>query len=151
MSQEVCDQILRDGDYRRLRKGWPELFLHLQGPQTDQDAEIVLHHARTQNPRIEFKARAWSHAWLTERELPSGLPDELKPSAERLYPKVASAVGISVKSNNPFIKPIVGEIRQSMEHAVLEAEADGKLLDVVHVRVRMAEARESTYRKLLGR
>ena len=151
MSQAACDQVLRDGDHRRLLKGWSEIFPHLRGPQTEADAKVVMHHARTQNPRIEFKLRAYSHSWLLERALPSGLPDELRPKAQRMYPVVVSAVGISVNTKNEFLKPIVGEVRQSMEYAVLEAEADGKLEDTPHVRKRMLEARKRTYKRLLGR
>jgi len=146
----ACDQVLRDGDHRRLRKGWSELFPHLPGPQSDEDAEIVLHHARTQNPRIEFKLRAWSHRWLAERDIPSGLPDELKPKAERLYPVVVSAVFVSANSNSPALRPVAKMVQDAMSDAVLEAEADGKLLDTPFVRTRIQEARAKTFKQLLG-
>jgi hypothetical protein len=42
-------------------------------------------------------------------------------------------------------------IRGAMEHAVLEAEGDGKLLDDAHVRRRMQEARAKAKRQLFGR
>ncbi|HXC74424.1 MAG TPA: hypothetical protein VN640_07070 [Sphingomicrobium sp.] len=150
MSQEACDQVLRDGDHRRLLKGWPELFPHLPGPQTDSDAEIVLHHARTQNPRIDFKLRAWSHRWLVDHSLPSGLPDELKPKAERLYSVVVSAVFVSANSNSPALKPLAKMVQSAMSDAVLEAEADGKLLDTPFVRARIQDARRRTFKQLLG-
>lgn len=150
MSQLACDQIARDGDHRRLRRAWPELFPHLPGPKTDDEAEIVLHHTRTQNPRIEFKLRAWSHRWLIERDLPSGLPDELKPKAERLYPVVVSAVFVSANSNSPALRPLAKLVQNAMSDAVLEAEADGRLLDAPFVRARIQDARKKTFKQLLG-
>lgn len=151
MSATAFRAMLEAGDVDALRGAWAELAPHLPQPETRAQAEIVMHMTRTSSATVGFKFRAWSHRWLTERELPSQLPDDLKPKADRLYPRVASAVGISVKSDNPFIKPIVTEVRQSMENAVLEAEADGKLEDALFVRARMNEARERTYRTLLGR
>jgi hypothetical protein len=59
---------------------------------------------------VSFKARAWSHRWLTERALPSGLPDRLKPSAERVYSRVVEGVGISVNCRNPVLKPAMIEV-----------------------------------------
>jgi hypothetical protein len=150
VSQAACDQVLRDGDHWRLLKGWPELFPHLPGPKNDDEAEIVLHHARTQNPRIDFKLRAWSHRWLVDHSLPSGLPDELKPKAERLYPVVVSAVFVSANSNSPALKPVAKLVQDAMSEAVLEADADGKLLDTPFVRARIQDARAKTLKQLLG-
>jgi hypothetical protein len=47
--------------------------------------------------------------------------------------------------------PAVVEVRGSMEHAVLEAEADGLLGDTTHVSRRMTEAKNRTMRALFGR
>lgn len=110
----------------------------------------MLHHARTQNQRIEFKLRAYSHSWLVDRTFPSGLPDELRPRAERIYPVTVSAVGIAIKSRNPLLRPLATAVQTAMENAVLEADADHKLGDSVFVRARMNEARERTYKKLVG-
>jgi hypothetical protein len=142
--------LLEAGDVDALRGAWAMAAPHLPQPETREDAEIVMHHARTTAESISFRKRAYSHAWLTERALPSGLPDELRPRAERMYPVVVSAVGISVNTKNEFLKPVIAEVRGAMEHAVLEAEADGKLKDSEHVQQRMFEARERTYRQLLG-
>lgn len=132
--------------YRDL---WRKFSPHLYQPKNDEDARVTLHNARTQCNSIAFDLRAYSHRWLTERGFPSGLPDNLKPKAERLYPRVVSAVGISVNAKSEFMKPIVGLVRNAMEHAVLDAYADGRE-EPVFVKQRMMEARERTIQKLLG-
>lgn len=151
MSRAAFLSLLEAGDVEGLRKAWGEISPHLPQPETYAQAEITMHMARTSHEQVSLKARAWSHRWLEERSFPSQLPDALKPKAERIYPRVASAVGISVNSDNQYIKPILGEVRQSMEHAVLEAEADGKLEDSNHVYSRMMDAKDRTFRQLLGR
>jgi hypothetical protein len=108
-----------------------------------------MHHARTQTETVSLKARAWSHRWLTERGLPSGLPDRLKPSAERIYPRVATSVGISVNTRSPWLKPAMVEVRRSMEDAVEDCYANGDTAPAI-VRPRMFEAREKTLRSLFG-
>ena len=149
MSASAFRALLEAGDVDGLRAAWCKVAPHLPQPETRRHAEIVMHLTRT-GTDMPFKLRAYSHAWLTERALPSHLPDELKPRAERLYPRVVSAVGISVNTKNEFLKPVVNEVCQAMEYAVLEAEGDGKLEDSAHVRLRMSEARERTYRALVG-
>lgn len=108
-----------------------------------------MHRARTEAGGVSLRARAWSHRWLEERGFPSGLPDNLKPKAERLCPKVIGAVGISVNTSNPYLKPATVEVRQAMEYAVNDAYADGRT-DPAFVSQRMEEARAKTWRKLVG-
>ena|SRR5690242_9128453 len=151
MSGAAFQALLEAGDVDGLRKAWLKAAPHLPQPASREVAETTMHYARTTGATISFEKRAYSHAWLTERSLPSGLPDNLRPKAERMYPRVASTVGISVNARSPFLQPIVGEVREAMQDAVLEAEADGKLDDVQHVKARMAEARDKTYRALAGR
>jgi hypothetical protein len=143
-------RALEEGDFRLLRRLHAAALSHLPGPNSDAEAEMTLHVARTASAWLELKKRAYSHRWLVERGLPSQLPDELKPKAERIYPKVVSAVGISVNSNSELMQPIIPIIRGAMERAVLEADADGKLLDSVHVSARMKEARETAFREIFG-
>ena len=107
----------------------------------------MLHHARTQSP-LDLKLRAYSHRWLLDRGLPSGLPDELKPKAERLYPVKVEAVGISINGGGIFA-PVIPLIRGAMEDAVLECFADGHKETEI-VRPRMFEARAKAVKQLLG-
>jgi hypothetical protein len=140
-------RILMEADFRALRRHWADLFPHAaeHGPKSDKDAEFSLHYARTITKNVPLGMRQYSHRFLEERGLPSGLPDELKPTAERIEPRVVAAVGITVGT-----KPYSPLIRRSMENAVLEAEADGRLEDDEFVRGRIQEARSKTIKELFG-
>ena len=133
-------------DVNGMRRLWdkvrPQFPLH-----DDAGMTIAIHLSRTQCEAVQFKLRAYSHAWLCERGLPSQLPDNLKPKAQRLYPIIASAVGIAVLSKYPTVKR---EVTNAMRHAVLEAEADGRLTDDPFVKSRMQEARAYIKKKLYG-
>lgn len=142
--------LLEAGDVAGLRAAWASIMPGMPQPQTHDQAEIVMHRARTEAESITIKARAYSHRWLCERDLPSGLPDRLKPSADRLYPVVKSAVGISVNARNPYLKPAMAEVRGAMESAVLEADADGLINDTAFVTARMNEAKARSMRALFG-
>jgi hypothetical protein len=142
--------LLEAGDVDALRDVWAKVAPHLPQPDTREKAEIVMHMARTSSTQVHFRRRAYSHSWLTERSLPSQLPDELKPRAERMYPRIVEGVGIAIKARNPLFQPVADEARKAMEHAVLDAEAEGKLSDGQFVTERMNEARDRTYRSLLG-
>lgn len=146
---DAIRRALIEGDWRALVSLTP----HLPAPPSDHAAEAALHHARTQARSVPMRLRAWSHRWLCERGYPSGLPDILRPRAERLYPTVVEAVGISCNAVSPSMRPIVSEIRRSMEAVVLDVYADTKHRghpDPALVRGRMREARERTVKKLLG-
>lgn len=149
MHNDEFRRCLEQVDVAGIRALWAHVSPHLPQPQTDDEARVTIHHARTQAQSLPIKARAYSHAWLTERGLPSGLPDELKPAAERLYPRVADAVGISVNTKSELLRPIVEPVRGAMSDAVLEAYADGRT-DPAFVRARMHEARTRTISRLLG-
>jgi hypothetical protein len=139
---------LEAGDVRLCRKMWAAFMPHLPQPSAE-DAEKAMHMARTSSETVSFKARAWSHRWLSERGLPSQLPDRLKPSAERLYPRIAEGVGISVNCRNPYFRPAMIEVRRAMEGAVADCYASGDTAPAI-VRPRMAEARDRTMKQLFG-
>jgi len=143
-------ECLEQLDLPRARAVWGQCAPHLPQPGSDDDLLATLHMARTAAKSLGFKLRAYSHAWLLERGLPSQLPDGLKPSAERLYPRKVSAVGISVNVK-PDFAPAGDMIRAAMENAVLEAVEDKKLEDSTHVRARMQDARMKERRALFGR
>lgn len=133
-----------------LRSAWATLFPGLPQIETREQAEIAMHHARTGSASIPLKPRAFSHRWLCERGLPSALPDEMKPSAERLFPVIAEGVLISVNFRSPDMKRAESEVRGAMELAVLDAEADGRLSDPEFVRSRIGEAKSQAIRLLFG-
>lgn len=146
-------QLLEAGDVDALRSAWSRVAPHLPQPPSREAAELAMHHARTQMASLPLRARAWSHRWLSERGLPSGLPDMLRPRAERIYPRVAEAVGISVNFSSEWMKPAAAEVRGAMEDAVAEAYADvrgDRLPDPEFVAARMKTAKARKMRALFG-
>lgn len=119
---------------------WFRVSPHLPQPKNNDEALATIHYARTQTGSIPVRLRCYSHSWLCERGLPSGLPDWLKPKAARLYPHNVHAVGISVKSMSAAGEPMARAIEKAMSAAVLECYVDG-VTDVDVIRGRMNEAR----------
>jgi hypothetical protein len=148
---EAMRECLETADVHNVRELWRKAAPHLPQPRDDEEALETLHYARTVSGAISDSLRCYSHRWLEERGLPSGLPDQLKPRADRLYPRIVSAVGVAVCMRNPEEAPAGLEIRKAMVNAVLDAEADGRLTDSPYVRLRIAEARAKERRKLFGR
>lgn len=143
--------LLTAGDVEGCRAFWRRHAPHLPQPETREQAEIVMHRARTEAESVPLAARAWSHRWLVERDLPSGLPDHLRPRAEQVCPVRVNAVGISINTRSEWLRPAMTEVREAMERAVLEADAEGRVEDTAFVSKRMAEARGRTMRALFGR
>ena len=148
-AQSEFRRALEEADHRRLRELHAIVVPHLPPPESDEAAEITLHMARTQAQWLSDRKRCYSHAWLIERSLPSQLPDNLKAKAERLYPRIAEAVFVSANSQSPLVKPIAKIAQAAMCEAVEDAYANGDR-DPVLVRSRMLEARDTTFRRLLG-
>lgn len=149
MSASAFRRALEEGDLKALRGIWAKAAPHLPQPQNDEQAEIVMHRTRTEATSVHFRFRAWSHRWLTERNLPSGLPDMLRPKAERMYPRVVEGVGISVNFRSSILKPAATEIRTAMEAEVEDAYAHGRT-EPGFVKARMEEARARTLKALFG-
>jgi hypothetical protein len=148
---EAMRECLETADVHNARELWNKAAPHLPQPKDDAEALKTIHYARTVSGAIRDPLRCYSHRWLEEQGLPSGLPDRLKPKADRLYPRIASAVGLAVQMRNPAEAGGGVEIRKAMEYAVLEAEADGRLTDSPFVKLRVEEARAKERRKLFGR
>jgi len=146
---EVMRRALEDHDLETCRKLWAQVAPKMPQPKTEDEARIVMHYACTQAKNIRFKSRAYSHAWLCDHLLPSGLPDELKPKAQRIYPTVVDAVGIAVGFKSSVFKPLAPIIRGAMEDVVLNHYADG-IKDPEIIRPRMLEARKNAVKKLIG-
>ncbi len=146
MSVEYRDhfrQALIDGDAMLCWKIMTEVQPHIK-IKSLAEAEAVMHRARTELVFVPFRARAYSHAWLCERNLPSALPDELRPKAERLYPRVAQIVGIAVKMPK-LLHEVAQEVESSMSSAVSGLAADGAdLSDRPLVHGQMFAARDRT-------
>ncbi len=123
-------------DTAAIRKLWASTGQHQ--PKDDAETLIALHSARTQAQSVPVNMRTYSHRWLVERGLPSGLPDELKPKADQS--QIVEAVGVSVKAMSEANIPLAKAIERAMSDAVAEAYADGNR-NPEFVKARMEEAR----------
>ena len=150
MTAPTFRNLLESGDVEGCRAYWRQHAGKMPQPETREQAEIVMHHARTGAESISFRARAWSHRWLVERDLPSALPDRLRPRAEQIWAVRKTGVGISVNFRSAFMKGAEAEVRGAMEAAVLEADAHGRIEDAAFVSARMAEAKAGALRALFG-
>lgn len=142
-------RALAEGDVRLLRRIWRTVFPHLPEPKDAAEAEATMHVARTAAESVPLKARAYSHRWCEERGLPSQLPDKLKPSAERMYPKIVEAVGIACKTSKDWLKPAMPIIEKAMTDVVEDAFASGER-DPGLIRDRIQFARTDTMKRLFG-
>ncbi len=143
MNAAAFRQLLEDGDVDGIMRHLAMTASHLPQPKNREQAEIMMHVARTAADTITLPARRYSDRWLRERGLPSKLPDDLKPT-------IAEAVGISVNFRSAVLKPAALEVRGAMEHAVEDCYANGDT-DVATVQRQMAEARDKTMKALVGR
>jgi hypothetical protein len=118
---------------------WNHVAPDLPQPQNEEEAIIALHLARTQAESIPAGLRRYSHAWLTERNLPSQLPDELKPKPEQVQPRRVEAVGIAVRALSTGNEERARVIEKAMSNAVAECYATGETnISVIKMRMRCA-------------
>lgn len=143
-------QLLEAGDVDALVSAWATVNPGLPVPETREQAEAIMHYTRTARSWMRLRFRAYSHAWLSERGLPSGLPDSLKPHAERLYPVAAKAVGISVNARNPRFNPQAKFIQKAMADAVEDCFANGDGEDTALVSRQMDHAKARAELELYG-
>ena len=148
MLHEHFRAALESLDVPLARKIWAHAMPNMPQPKTDAEAMIALHVARTAARSIAFKARAYSHAWLLDHGYPSQLPDNLRPRAERLYPRIVDGVGVAVRAISEERKPIARMIEKAMSDAVADCYANGDRNPDI-VKARMREARASALRKLI--
>lgn len=132
-------RCLAELDVEGARRVWAYVAPHLPQLGDDRHALAMLHYARTQSESSPLIHRAYSHRWLSDNGLPSGLPDNLKPKAERIYPRIVEAVGVAVKAFSEASAPMARALERAMSNAVAECYADG-VTDVETVRARMREA-----------
>jgi hypothetical protein len=125
------------------------VFPHLPAPKSDRDVLAAIHHARTQAEAMPFKARAWSHHWLVDNNLPSGLPDHLKPRAEQVCPRVAEVTGFSANFRSRILRPIKPEVEAAVTEVILD-EYSGRVVRHDRLKGRMLEAKEKAIRRLAG-
>jgi hypothetical protein len=143
-------ECLSELDVQGVRQLWHLIAPNMPQPKDDAEALATMHYARTLAESLRLTHRFYSHRWLLDHNMLSALPDHLRPSAERMYPKMVRSVGVSINTSSEMIKPAVPLIRGAIENAIHEAYADGKQDDIAHLKKRMREAKATTVRKLFG-
>lgn len=133
---------------RRLHR---QMSPHLPQPGDDREALATLHVARTQLGVMPLKARAYSHRWLLDHGMPSALPDNLKPMADRLYPRIAEAVIVSATARSELFRPVAPLIHDAMVAVAEDTFATDKKVDHLKLRADLREARVVAINKLFGR
>jgi hypothetical protein len=104
-------RALEEGSVADVRGLWGAVFPHLPQPRDDGEAAVMMHRARTEMASMPLR-------------LLSGLPDELRPRAERIYPVKVEAVGISVRGSRRRSAE-ANAIQTAMSDKVLEMYAEG--------------------------
>lgn len=132
-------------DIEGIKKLWAHLAPHMVTGSTDHDILMSLHMARTQAKSIALKLRAYSHRWLLDNGYPSALPEDLKPKAEQMFPKIVTMTGISVNSKYQIVQD---EIGGAMHEVAGNCYADGNE-DQAYIKRHMLDARLRA-RKRLG-
>lgn len=131
-------RCLEDVDVAGMRKLHAHVMPHVPAG-SDKDILVSIHHARTQAESMPMKARAWSHRWLLDHGYPSGLPDHLKPTAEREYPRVVEATGFTMNFGSQIMReilaPIVPLVSKAVEEVILD-EYSGAVVRRDHNRIR---------------
>jgi hypothetical protein len=148
-AQAEFQRALEEGDLESLRRIWAGLNPGMP-VLSRSDAEASMHMARTQAESVSPRGRCYSHRWLEERNLPSQLPDHLKPEADRWYPRVEETVGISLNFKSEWMRPAADMVRGAMEYSVLDSFADGTR-DPSVVKTRMMDAKDREMRSLFGK
>ncbi len=136
---------LYDADVRRTRHLWAQVSPDMPQPESDGEAEVIMHQARTAADSVPIQKRIYSHAFLAERGLPSQLPEGMKPPRERNGPPVifpAALIGVGTLSSNCDRR----EEAKAMERAMADAVGDmitSGIIDRERIAKRMWEARDA--------
>jgi len=136
-------EALSAGDVHRVRQLWAAVRPSMPQPKDAAEAEVVMHRARTEAASVPLHKRLYSHAWLEERAMASGLPDKLRP--DPVMSRIVAGVGVSVKSLSGRNSDRAAAIQAAMAMAAGEAMEDGDT-DPKIVSARMWAARDRVLR-----
>lgn len=145
-------RCLDELDVNGMRKLHARMYPHLPSPGDNKLVLATMHRARTQRRDMPLRARAYSHTWLLAHGYPSGLPDMLKPKAERIYPRKVGATGFAPSFSSPILKPIKTHVEHDVGVVILDAYATDKVDRIDHRKLRsemLAETARSI-RRLVG-
>lgn len=141
-------RCLAELDVEAMKKLWQHVAPGLPQPRNDTQVLVMMHRARTEARSSKFAHRAYSHRWLVDNGHESGLPDALKPTAERLYPKVVGAVGLSVNFSNKWLRPLGLIITKAMNEAIMHEYAFDRVPDPAQVKRAMFAAKDAAVKGL---
>ena len=127
MHADEFARCLATCDVAGIRQLWAHVSPHLPQPTSDHDALIAHPSCQDADQSFSLRLRAYSHCWLIDNGYPSALPDELKPKAERMYPRIVDGVGIACGGTSEIGRAIAPIIQGAMSDAVMECYADGAL------------------------
>jgi hypothetical protein len=147
---EYSDNMLRcirDIDHELAMKLWKHARPAAAQPENELQAIIMLHYARTKISSMPEKLRLYSHCFLRDYNMPSALPDHLKPKAERMYPVGIRAVGTASGKFGGGKTAFNYAIEKVMSDAVLEVQADGHDLASPVMKARILEKRADFRRR----
>lgn len=144
-ARSAARRCIMEADAATALRLWPEIFPQYPPLGTEADALVVLHTARTAMQTIPPRQRFWSHRWLRERGLPSRLPDNLRPRAERMYPKIAEGVLIAINTKYPAVRVA---IQRATSDAIMDCYANGDT-EPAFVKARWQDARMRERRGLM--
>ncbi len=136
---------LYDCDVRRTRHLWAHVAPDMPQPESDAEAEVIMHQARTAADSVPMQKRIYSHAFLAERGLPSQLPDGMMPKRERKGPPVifpAALIGVGTLSSNKDRREEAKAMEKAMADAVGGMIVSG-ITDKARIAKRMWEARDA--------
>lgn len=147
---EVMRRALEEHDVLTCCRLWEVVAPGMPQPANAESATAGMHMACTMAANVALRSRAYSHRWLLDHGYPSQLPDNLRPKAEQMFPKVVDAIGIACGGTSELGRAIAPIVRGAMESVVLEHYADG-VHDPKIIKPRMLEARRNAVKKLLGK
>lgn len=142
-------RALRERDVPLLRRASAALFPEFPLPESEEEAIAQMHIARTMQSWMTLEERAYSHHWLVDRGLPTMLPPELRPGADRYRPEISKSVGVSHATGKEWLKDASPLIVQAMTRTV-ENNQDLIDKDPELLKDKILYARSDEFRRLFG-
>jgi hypothetical protein len=111
-------EILLTLDVKAARALWARVAPRLPQPKDDDEALVMLHTARVKAQSVPARARAYSAAWLAEREL------------DQVEPIIASSAGAATNTKDTGLRSaLLGAMSRAAEAAIaggLDVDKDAR-------------------------
>lgn len=145
---KLFHEALERLDVGLARRVWSEAMPNMPQPESGDEVLATMHLARTAMRSMPLKIRAYSHRWCVERGLPSQLPDELRPVAERMYPRIVEAVGVSCTDSGSGIAPFLQRVMVDRVEDIYSTDRLNFSPDPDWVRSSILDARRERKKKI---